>query len=218
MNDNNINDEIYHTAFHESAHAVMCIMKGSAVFEVVVNEEADERSRLGYCSYSMTKDHMDGVWILLAGPAATSLFKKIELREAFVQGGSSDFEKARASFGDLIFPSVPAELRQYIGTDVKTYMSLWCDGWVPEGISGQMKRKLTLFTKKCLKADEFVCDWVHREAERVRDWLTTTPGMLDSVRYLADHLAKVRRMESKEIIDLMWPYYQAQQESGKLAA
>lgn len=211
-------EEIYNTAFHEAAHAVMCIIKRGELDEVIVNEEADADGRLGSCHYFEADKYMDRVWIALAGPAATSIQLGIGLREAYLSGGQYDFDKAYSELGRVLYPRVPAELRDYIGLDARKYLRVHADGWVPEGVHGQMKRKLTAFTKECVKVDEYVCSWVRWEAEQVRHWLSETSGMLDSVKYLADHLFKVRRMKGKEIIELMSPYYAARQAAGKLAA
>ena len=54
MNSTRTSDQIYNRAFHEAAHAVMCIMKRAPLIEVAVYEEADEERRLGCCYHAGT--------------------------------------------------------------------------------------------------------------------------------------------------------------------
>jgi hypothetical protein len=197
---------IHTTAFHEAAHAVMAMMKRCWVSELVVYDEPRE-GVLGCCWRTPASHWMDDVWVHLAGPVADTINCNIEIREAFFKGGQSDFEKARARFGKLLYPRIPDELRDHIGEDVGTFLTLVCDGWVPEGLRGQCKRRFTLFANKCLEVDHHICSWIYDEAKRVREFMIDTPWFLEGVRHLADHLAEARHVTGEVMKDLLIKHY-----------
>lgn len=213
MTNVNTPTHIHTTAFHEAAHGVMAMMKRCRVAELVVYDEPRE-GVLGCCRHEAASHWMDKVWILLAGPVADTINRNIEIREAFFDGGLSDFEQARATFGKLLYPRIPDEFKGHIGDDVSTYLTLACDGWVPEEVRGQCKRRLTLFTNKCLKVDQYICSWIYDEADRVREFMINTPMLLDGVKHLAESLAKARHMTGKTMIDLLNKHYDESQKAA----
>lgn len=207
MLDTNTEIDVYGTAFHEAAHAVMAMMKGAMVYEIAVLDEPDERGRGGYCTVEKTGSLLRDVWVYLAGPAADTIHRKIGFLDTFLFHGSLDFDMAKSEFAKLLMPRVPVELRDYIGDDTEDYLSAAFDGWVPEGTRGQTKRKLTVFTKKCLEIDARITSQIYEEARQVRE-LVSTKALLDGVTHLANQLAAVRKMTGHEMVQVLKNFYE----------
>jgi hypothetical protein len=207
MNGKTINSNVQDTAFHEAAHATMAMMRGAMVYELAILDEPDELGRQGYCIFEKTGSFMRDAWIILAGPAADTINSKVSFLDAFLSGGSMDYEMVRSKFAKLQMPKIPQELRVYIGDDLEDYLNAAFHGWVPTNIRGQMKRKLTLFTKKCFEIEGDITTQIYEEAEKVRDFMINTKRLLEGVTHLAGHLVNVRKMTGIEMINVLKTFY-----------
>lgn len=216
MNGNSYSYKINNTSLHEAAHAVMCIFRGVQVLEVSVFEEPDQEGRFGECVHHSTDNYLDRVWIALAGPVFDALYQKVTVLEAFMLGGFYDFEHAFEQYGKFLYPKVPAELVEHIGNDAKAHLeSVYAECGV-DHLRGQMKRKLTIFTRHCMEAEDFIKGQVYEEAARVKDFILTQPGVFEAIELLADRLAVVREMSGREVIEYLRHHFQAD-EKEKLA-
>lgn len=193
--------EAYEVAYHEAAHCVMCIMKNCYVSHIELYDPPKDDFR-GICSCDLAENWKDNVWILLAGPIAQSILTGEPESYYFTFGGSSDFDQAEKAICDWLLPAVPEHLVSVIGQDPLTYLDAVWGEWDPP-VSGQQKRKLTIYTKKLMSAHERALEILHTEARMVREFLIQTPGILEGIEFLAGHLAEKRRLETAQIIDLL---------------
>ncbi|WP_296074604.1 hypothetical protein [uncultured Agrobacterium sp.] len=193
--------EAYEVAHHEAAHCVMSIMKNCLVRRIEVYDPPKDGAQ-GVCVHQACDHWQDEVWICLAGPIADSIRTGKAEHHHYNFGGSADFDKAEKAICDWLLPAVPAELVPVIGADPLKYLdAVWGQWEAP--VRGQQKRKLTLYTKKLLRAHQFALEILHGEARMVRAFLLETPGILDAIEFLATRLTEKRRLETSEIIDLL---------------
>lgn len=189
----------YITAVHEAGHALMALMLGECVTEIVVHDYPDHDERLGHCRHTVPADWRNGVWITLAGPVATAIHDGRSGVETFTFGDASDVADVWRQCLNLVCRPLPQEFHDVAGDDHQTFMELVCDGWRPPGIKGQAKRRLTLYAKDYALAADFAHDMLHREKDQVRVWIEERPWFMRLVRQMADEAMSKRRMDAQDI-------------------
>lgn len=193
--------EVYEIAHHEAAHCMMCIMKHCSVAEVAVYDPP-QNEYLGVCLLRKPKYWRDSVWISLAGPIADSIRTGRPEHLFYSTCGSYDFDVAEKAICEWLLPKVPDDLKSLVGDDASAYLQLAMDDWRPQ-VKGQLKRKVTLYTKKLFQAHEFAMEILHSEAKQVRKFMLETPGFLETVDFIAIELAEKRSLATQDLIALL---------------
>lgn len=194
------------TAYHEAAHAVMCIWKNVPVFEVEVFDKPREDRAIGVCRSSEPKSWRDTVWISLAGPVmdAIQLERPFFLNDA--PGCRSDIEAAWGAYLSVLAPRPPVVLSKWLPTEVCSNLTTLVDayefeGWRPEGLSGQLKRKMTMYCRKYGEALDFIHERLQDESASIIRFMRDTPAFMKCVTEIAERLLRKSKLTCEEIYE-----------------
>lgn len=190
-------------AVHEAGHALMALMLGQPVTEIVVNDHPDEVGRLGHCLHGVATNWRDNLWITLAGPVVTAIHEGRSGVETFGAGDDGDFLCAWEMCWGLVCRPLPPEFHEVAGDDHHDFMGAVLEGWCPPGIKGQVKRRLTLYAKEYGQAADFACDLLHSEKDAVREWVGRRQWFMPLTQQLAGEFSSKSRMDLRDVLEFI---------------
>lgn len=193
--------ERYRIAYHEAAHCLMSVWRDCIPVATDLDECAED-NRLGRCVITPPKHWQDEVWICLAGPIAELIEADQPTDLLFDGAGGSDLDEAIQAICRVVLPGIPAELVEIIGNDPVEYVRNRKNGWRPE-VRGETKRKLTLYTKKLIRAYVFAWDMLESEVVSVEQFLLRNSWFLEAVKHIADELLARRTMKATEVTSVI---------------
>lgn len=194
------------TAHHEAAHAVMCIWRNVPVSTVEIFDEPTEDGAIGLCWHAKPSDWLDTVRICLAGPVMDALKSKRPFSLNDAPGGGSDIDKAWQAYVSALAPHPPVALQEWLPAEAGADLTFLVDaytteGWRPEGVSGQLKRRMTLFCKKYDDAMDFIHALISDETTSLIRFMNETPTFMTCVTAVADRLLEKSKLTSSEIYE-----------------
>jgi hypothetical protein len=192
------------TAYHEAAHAVMSLMKGIYVHSVEIYDSVTN-GLAGCCIISQSENLKGYVSAMLAGPAMDSIHKSEPMHVSYFSVGSRDFEMAFEACQAVLAPRPPQEIRGLVPSelsDIRGMAQDIYDGWRPEGIHGQAKRKLTMYLKRYAESLNFIQEYVHSEASIVRNEICDSEIGSVFIPAVAKSLLSERKLTQKDLIKI----------------
>ncbi|MCM5560064.1 M50 family metallopeptidase [Pleomorphomonas sp. JP5] len=192
------------TAYHEAAHAVMAFLKGCYIHRVEVFERPSQ-GMLGICVHSRAKYWHDSVWIALAGPVMDSIRNSWTLDQAVQCGGADDYYKVWQEYERLLAPRPKPEIREWIpeSPDERSEIVHWyLEGWRPDDVHGQLKRKLTLYVKEYARTWEYIKELIIGDVEFVKREITENLVFVGLINAVASELIKRRKLRHNDIISI----------------
>lgn len=193
-------------AYHEAAHAVMCIWRNVPVSMVEILDEPTEEGAIGLCYHKKPKDWLDTVRICLAGPVMDAIKSKRPFSLHDAPGGRSDIDEAWQAYVSALAPRPPVALHDWLPSEAGADLTFLVDaytieGWRPEGVSGQLKRKMTLFCKRYDDALDFIHALIGDETTSLIRFMNETPAFMACVKAVADRMLEKSRLTSSEIYE-----------------
>ena len=138
-----MNNEVYETAVHEAAHAVMAFYEGEKVNRLEILDEPTEAGLLAFCRFTQQSKAFSGpVRIWLSGPCMSAIHEKTPLVTQLVFGGFQDFEDAK----NIVLEALaPTPLR--FGLDAQQ-VEPFDDEWLYEIAEGHWPKKMPVEVNK----------------------------------------------------------------------
>ncbi|PIO98278.1 hypothetical protein [Pleomorphomonas carboxyditropha] len=173
---------------------------------VEILDEPTEDGAIGLCYHYKPGDWLDTVRICLAGPVMDALKSRRPFYLNDAPGGGSDIDQAWQAYVSALAPRPPVALQEWLpaeaGADLTSLVDAYTiEGWRPEGLSGQLKRKMTLFCNKYEDALEFIHVLIGQETTSLIRFMNETPAFMTCVTVVADQLLEKSRLTSTEIYE-----------------